>query len=51
MAGPEAALGVSKVNLMIRETNADARGFYEQLGYVVEPRTVMARRLTGGPVS
>ncbi len=46
-----ASLGVSKVNLMIRETNVDARGFYEQLGYVVEPRTVMARRLATGPVS
>ncbi len=46
-----ASLGVSKVNLMIRETNVDVRGFYERVGYVVEPRTVMTRRLTAAPVS
>ncbi len=29
--------GVWKVNLMVREDNAEARGFYERLGYVVNP--------------
>ena len=38
-----AALGVRKVNLMIRETNTEALGFYERVGYEVTPRVVMGR--------
>jgi ribosomal protein S18 acetylase RimI-like enzyme len=37
--------GVAKVNLMIRDTNEAARGFYQALGYDSEPRIVMARFL------
>jgi ribosomal protein S18 acetylase RimI-like enzyme len=37
--------GVWKINLMIRADNTAVRGFYEALGYVVEDRTVMARRI------
>ena len=44
-----AGLGVRKVNLIIRETNATVRGFYEHLGYDVEPRTQMARWLVERP--
>jgi ribosomal protein S18 acetylase RimI-like enzyme len=39
------ARGVPKVNLMIRDTNQDVRGFYEAIGYVCEPGLVMARFL------
>ena len=44
-------LGVRKVNLIIRDTNTQVRGFYERLGYVVEPRTQMARWLVDKPES
>lgn len=37
--------GVWKLNLLIREDNTAVQGFYESLGYEVEPRTAMARRL------
>ena len=37
--------GAPKVNLMIRDTNEAARGFWEAVGYRAEPRTVMARFL------
>ncbi len=46
-----ASLGVRKVNLMIRESNLGARGFYARRGYVVEPRCVMARWLEAPPHS
>ena len=39
-----AACGVPKINLMIRDTNADVRGFYARLGYAEEPRIVMGKR-------
>lgn len=39
------ALGCPKVNLQIRTANAAAVGFYERLGYVVEPIISMGRRL------
>ena len=42
------ALGVPKVNLMIRDTNAAARGFYAAIGYAAEPRVVMAKFLDQG---
>lgn len=44
-----AALGVPKVMLMIRPENEAVRAFYETLGYEVEPRTIMSRRLDGRP--
>ncbi len=40
-----AALGISKVELMIRDDNEAVRSFYEKIGYAVEPRIVMSRRL------
>ena len=40
-----AGLGVPKVELMIREDNDVARGFYERIGYQCEPRILMARWL------
>ena len=38
--------GVWKLNLLLRAENAKVRGFYEALGYEVEPRLCMARKLT-----
>jgi ribosomal protein S18 acetylase RimI-like enzyme len=49
MAAAEAwfdARGVWKLNLLLRADNARVRGFYEALGYEVEPRLCMARKLT-----
>ena len=37
--------GIWKLNLMIRPDNVAVRSFYQKLGYEVEERTVMARRL------
>lgn len=37
--------GAIKVMLMIREDNEAVRGFYEHLGYEVEPRVTMSRWL------
>ncbi|MEM7428007.1 MAG: GNAT family acetyltransferase [Pseudomonadota bacterium] len=37
--------GVWKLNLLLRADNTKIRGFYEGLGYEVEPRLCMARRL------
>jgi len=48
MAHAEAWLrerGVAKLNLMLRAENEATCAFYESLGYVREPRVVMARRL------
>ena len=39
------AQGVWKVNLLVREDNAEARGFYERLGYDLNPVFPMGRRL------
>ena len=41
--------GVRKVNLIIRDGNAAVQGFYERLGYDVEPRVQMARWLVDKP--
>ena len=44
----EAALaerGCLKVNLQVRATNAEVVAFYEKLGYVVEERISMGKRL------
>ena len=46
-----ARLGVRKINLIIRETNTEVRGFYQRLGYDVEPRTQMARWLVEKPAT
>ncbi len=46
-----AGQGVRKVNLIIRDTNAAVRGFYERLGYDVEPRIQMARWLVDKPAN
>ena len=43
------SLGVRKINLLIRETNTEARAFYERIGYHVEPRTAMARWIVDQP--
>lgn len=40
-----AARGVRKIQLMVREENGAAQGFYERLAYRTEPRLVMARWL------
>lgn len=36
---------VWKMNLLIREGNEQVQAFYESLGYTVEPRLCMARKL------
>jgi|APSaa5957512535_1039671.scaffolds.fasta_scaffold59957_2 ribosomal protein S18 acetylase RimI-like enzyme len=41
------AAGVPKVHLMIRGSNTQAVGFYQRLGYRVEPVTTMSHRLDG----
>lgn len=40
-----AALGAPKIELMVRDTNAAAAGFYEALGYHREPVAVFSRWL------
>ena len=40
-----AGQGIGKVELMIRSENDSVRAFYERVGYQVEPRLVMSRRL------
>jgi len=40
-----AARGVWKVNLLVRAENEAVRGFYERLGYEVNPVLCMARRI------
>ena len=39
------AHGVWKLNLLVRAENEAVRSFYEKLGYEVEPRLCMARKL------
>lgn len=43
------AQGVPKVNLQIRTSNDFVRGFYERIGYAVEPRIQMGKRFAGTP--
>lgn len=43
-----AACGVWKVNLLVRAENKAVRGFYEALGYEVNPVLCMARRIRTG---
>lgn len=40
-----AALGCHKVNLQVRGSNSDVVAFYKRLGYVVEDRVSMGKRL------
>jgi ribosomal protein S18 acetylase RimI-like enzyme len=40
-----AARGVWKLNLLVRAENEKVRSFYEALGYELEPRLCMARKL------
>ena len=40
-----AALGCAKVNLQVRDENAAARGFYEAIGYRLEPIVSFGKRL------
>ena len=39
------ARGAPKINLQIRATNCQVMGFYEQLGFVVEERISMGKRV------
>ena len=41
-------LGCSKINLQVRAANRDVVAFYRKLGYEVEERVSMGRRLEGG---
>jgi ribosomal protein S18 acetylase RimI-like enzyme len=40
-----AALGCTKINLQVLETNSAVVRFYEEAGYEIEPRVSMSRRL------
>lgn len=42
-----AARGVRKLELMVRNSNAAAAGFYQRIGYGCEPVLVMSRWLDG----
>lgn len=39
------ALGCPKINLMVRGANANVVGFYERIGFVVEDRVSMGKRI------
>jgi ribosomal protein S18 acetylase RimI-like enzyme len=43
------ALGCLKINLQIISENASAAGFYESMGYAVEPRVSMGKKLGQNP--
>lgn len=40
-----AARGVWKINLLVRAENESVRGFYERMGYEINPVMCMARRI------
>ena len=39
------SIGCRKINLQVRSTNAAVVAFYERLGYAIEERTSMAKRV------
>jgi ribosomal protein S18 acetylase RimI-like enzyme len=39
------SMGCSKINLQVRSTNATVVAFYRRLGYLIEERTSMGKRL------
>ena len=39
------ALGCKKLNLQVRAENADVTAFYKSLGYAIEPRVSLGKRL------
>jgi ribosomal protein S18 acetylase RimI-like enzyme len=39
------AVGCPKLNLQVRETNAQALGFYEALGYKIDASVSLGKRL------
>jgi ribosomal protein S18 acetylase RimI-like enzyme len=39
------SMGCGKINLQVRSTNAPAAEFYRRLGYLIEERTSMGKRL------
>ncbi len=41
------ALGCPKINLQVRETNADVLAFYESLGYEIDATVSLGKRLDG----
>ena len=43
------AMGCPKLNLQVRSSNSQAVAFYERLGYAVEERVSMGKRLKGAP--
>ncbi len=43
-----AAMGCPKLNLQVRAPNRETVAFYEKLGYAVEERVSMGKRLRGG---
>ena len=40
-----AQMSCSKINIQIREDNSDLQAFYEKLGYTVEERISMGKKL------
>ena len=40
------SMGCSKINLQVRATNATVVEFYKRLGYTIEERTSMGKRVT-----
>ncbi len=43
------SMGCSKINLQVRTTNAIVIEFYKRLGYMIEERTSMGKRVTSLP--
>jgi hypothetical protein len=44
-----AEIGCTKINLQVRSTNEGVVAFYRSLGYMVEERVSMGKRIPGGP--
>ena len=43
------SIGCRKINLQVRATNAAVVGFYQRLGYAIEERISIAKRLLAHP--